>query len=280
MEYLPILVIFALTALGIFLYLWVPAFRLRRALARPFPRAHELVLRRHLPAWRSLPPQLKLQLQRLIKQFLFEKTFVGCDGLTVTDEMRVTIAAKAGMLLLNRQAPLYPKLDTVLVYPSAFVAPRNEVGIGGIVTHASHQLAGESWSDGRVILAWDHVLRGGIDGGHDVALHEFAHQLDSESGSVNGAPLMPASRYARWSAVMSMEFERLQLAATYGAPSVLDYYGATNPAEFFAVATEAFHGRPHELAEAHPALFEELRGYYRVDPRAWVAPLPMPVPVF
>jgi Mlc titration factor MtfA (ptsG expression regulator) len=101
-------------------------------------------------------------------------------------------------------------------------------------------------------------------------LHEFAHQLDSESGSMNGAPLMrTAARYRSWSEVMSREFEHLQLASLYQAPSVLDYYGATSPAEFFAVATETFFGKPAELASFHPELFDELKSYYRVDPREW-----------
>lgn len=271
----PVILLFGAVALGIALFLWVPAYRLKRAIQRPFPRHFSTILKRNLPDYVRMPGHLQQQLQRLIKQFLHQKTFVGCDGVVITDEMRVTIAAKACMLLLNRKTQVYPALRTVLVYPSAFVAPRQEVGLGGVVTHASQHLAGESWSDGRVILAWDHVKDGALDAayGHDVALHEFAHQLDSESGSMNGAPLMrTAARYRSWSEVMSREFEHLQLAALYQAPSVLDYYGATSPAEFFAVATEAFFGKPAELASFHPELFDELKSYYRVDPREWKEP--------
>ncbi|HYD78529.1 MAG TPA: M90 family metallopeptidase [Paucimonas sp.] len=269
----PVLVLLTVVAFGIALSLWLPAYRLRRALRRPFPRHFSAILARNIPAYGYMPAHLRSQLQRLIKQFLHQKKFVGCGGLSVTDEMRVTIAGKACLLLLNRRTDVYPALRTVLVYPSAFVAPRQEIGIGGVVTHASQHLAGESWTDGRVVLAWDHVKHGSSDagGGHDVALHEFAHQLDSESGSMNGAPLMKtAARYRSWSTVMAREFERLQLATLYQAPTVLDHYGATSPAEFFAVATETFFGKPAELAVFHPELFGELQGFYRVDPRDWL----------
>lgn len=271
----PILVLLAATALAIGLSLWLPAWRLRRALAKPFPRHFSAILQRNLPAYARMPAALQRQLQQLVKQFLHGKTFIGCDGLAVTDEMRVTIAARACLLLLNRRTGVYPGLRTILVYPSAFVAPRREIGLGGVVTHASQHLAGESWTDGRVVLAWDHVKYGtpGGDAGHDVALHEFAHQLDAESGTMNGAPVMAtAARYRSWSAVMAREFDRLQLAALYQAPSVLDHYGASSPAEFFAVATETFFGKPDELATCHPELFEEMRSYYRVDPREWLPP--------
>lgn len=225
-----------------------------------------------------MPAELQQQLQRLIKQFLHQKKFIGCDGLSITDEMRITIAGKACMLLLNRPPRVYPDLQMVLVYPSAFLVPRKQIGMGGVVTNASQHLAGESWSDGRVILAWDHVQHASSDFGspHNVVLHEFAHQLDSESGSNNGAPLMrTTARYRNWSNVMSQEFANLQMAAMQQIPSVLDYYGTTSPAEFFAVATEAFFEKPVELAEFHPALFEELKSYFCVDPRAW---LPETVP--
>ena len=172
---------------------------------------------------------------------------------------------------------MYPDLQQVLVYPSAFIVPRTAIGIGGVVSHAHQSLSGESWSNGRVILAWDHVVQSSMpfNNGHNVVLHEFAHQLDSESGSNNGAPLLrTTAAYNRWSAVLSQEYADLQQAAMYQIESVMDYYGATSPAEFFAVATETFFEKPIQLAESHPALFEELKNYYRVDPREWVSVVP------
>jgi Mlc titration factor MtfA (ptsG expression regulator) len=179
------------------------------------------------------------------------------------------------MLLLNRPTAVYPDLRFVLVYPTAFVAPRVETGLGGVVTHANQTLSGESWSNGRVILAWDHVRKNAIasaqlSDGHDVVLHEFAHQLDSETGASNGVPhLSNRESYRRWSQIFSIEFETLKSAAATNQFSVLDHYGASNPAEFFAVVTEASFEKSMDLARFHPELFEQVRAYYQVDPRHW-----------
>lgn len=267
-----------LLMLGSGLLFWWPKYRLQRAVARPFPRRHAKILHRNVPVYSRLPADLQLQLKRLIQQFLLQKKFVGCGGLNITDEIRVTIAGKACLLLLNRPTLVYPNLSFVLVYPSAFIAPRTEVSAGGLVTQHDQALLGESWSDDRVILAWDHVKRGtpgaaadpGSHAGLDVVLHEFAHQLDSESGSTNGAPYMAGkARYARWSAVFLREFALLQEAVRHQSASVIDHYGASSPAEFFAVTTEAFFENSHALAQQHPALFATLREYYCVDPREW-----------
>jgi len=134
-------------------------------------------------------------------------------------------------------------------------------------------LLGESWSNGRVVLAWDHVLHGAIDftDGKNLVLHEFAHQLDDESGATNGAPLLPSIlRYSSWATVLSNEFEQLRGDAARDHRSVIDHYGATNPAEFFAVATETFFEKPAQMAAEHPELFEELRSFYQVNPLEWV----------
>ena len=270
---MALIVLTLLLALGIGLLFWLPKYRVRRALARPFPRPYAKILRRNMPLYSRLPADLQLQLKRLIQQFLLQKKFVGCAGLSVTDEMRVTIAGKACLLLLNRATPVYPKLSFILVYPSAFIVPRAEVAAGGLVTHDEQTLLGESWEDDRVILAWDHVKRRSADAepGHDVVLHEFAHQLDSESGSTNGAPYLASrARYARWSAVFLREFALLQQAARRQEAGVIDPYGASSPAEFFAVATEAFFENPVALGQQHPALFAALREYYCVDPREWL----------
>jgi Mlc titration factor MtfA (ptsG expression regulator) len=270
---IEVLIFFALLALVILLVTLLPSYRLQRVRAKPFPSEFSKILRKNLSGYSRMPAELQLQLKRLIKQFLYEKKFVGCDGFTITDEVRVTIAAKACMLLLNRPSDVYPDLSMVLVYPSAFIVPRHEMGMGGVVTHANPTLSGESWSDGRVIFAWDHIQKGGSNwlAGHDVVLHEFAHQLDSESGRTNGAPVLKSkARYQRWSEVLTQEFALLQRAAESNAESVLDYYGATNPAEFFAVATETFFEKTALLAQFHPALFEQLRAYYQVDPRDWI----------
>lgn len=263
------------TAMLIALPAGLPRWRLRRALARGLPAASVVMLSRNIPIYARMPIELQEQMRRLVAQFLHQKKFVGCAGLELNDEMRVTIAGQACLLLLNRPTRVYPALDTILVYPTAFVADHADTGPGGIVTRTEAELLGESWGDGRVILAWDHVQRGAADwtDGENVVLHEFAHQLDSEAGGANGAPFLgSASSYRSWAAVLSRDFANLRHDAIYRRQSVLDHYGASDPAEFFAVATETFFEKPHQMAEHHAALYEQFEKYYRVDPRAWLVP--------
>ena len=263
----------------------LPKLRLRRALARPLAPDLVAILERNLAQYARMNEGQQRRLRRLVQQFLHEKAFVGCAGLEVTDEMRVTIAAQACMLVLGRTgdaspASLYPSLHAVLVYPGAFLVPRREVDAAGVVTEQRQDLLGESWGDGRVILSWDHVRRAGVEESpdHNVVLHEFAHQLDSESGSTNGAPYLGSTeRYRSWSEVLSRNYAALRRDAMWGQRGVLDHYGASSPAEFFAVATESFFEQPWELSARHPDLYEEFMKYFRVDPRDWVAE---PQPVF
>lgn len=261
-----------IVALLIIVFIVWPRFRLRQVLSSAFPSNYSKILRKNLPQYRFMPTDLQLQLKKRIKQFLYEKTFVGCDGLQVTDEMRVTVAGKACLLLLNRETEVYPDLTHILLYPGAFVARRREVQNGGVITHTNQGLSGESWSDGRVVLAWDQVCGNAEDllHGHDLVLHEFAHQLDSQTGATNGAPLLKsANAYQQWSTVMTGEFEQLREDIEQGFETLIDPYGATNPAEFFAVSTETFFQRSEELAHDHPAMYQQLYSFYRVDPRDW-----------
>ena len=250
--------------------------------ARPFPPAWRAILRRRVPLYRRLPAPLQQQLRRHIQVFLAEKQIVGCRGLVVTDDMRVTVAAHAGLLHLNRAGPLYPDLHRVLLYPGAFVVDRVQPEPGGVLREERRVLSGESWSRGQVILSWPDVLEGAriADDGHNVALHEFAHQLDQESGPANGAPRQGTPpMQARWARVMNAEYDalldRLRWRARFGEagadepPELIHAYGATAPAEFFAVVTEVFFERAPALASRHPLLFNVLRDFYRVDPREW-----------
>lgn len=262
----------ALVVAAIVIALWIPRFRLRRALAAPFPGEWVGILDRNIGVYPSLPKPLRIQLRRLIKQFLHQKHFTGAGGLEITDEIRVTIAAQACMLQLNRDGGLYPRLKYIIVYPSAFVVTRDEWDESGVVRRGHKGMLGESWQAGKVILAWDNVLHGArnfVDG-HNVTLHEFAHQLDSETGSADGAPLLAGeSSYRSWAGALSGEFEELQKDARFGRRSLMDHYGATNPAEFFAVATETFFEKPGKMAEYHRELFDVLKAYYRIDPSEW-----------
>jgi hypothetical protein len=186
----------------------------------------------------------------------------------VTDRVRVTIAAEACLLALHLPATCFGPLKTVLVYPTAFV-PRHFSWVDQRDSETPSATLGESWHHGTVILAWDDVLRGlgAPADGQNVILHEFAHQLDSSGGKANGVPPLGSShRYAAWTGMLERNFSRFSREVREGRPGVMDPYGATNQAEFFAVATETFFERPHALRHQYPELFNELQRYYRQDP--------------
>ena len=244
----------------------------RRIRARPFPAAWRDILKRRVPCVRAMPADLQLQLKQHIQVFVAEKAFIGCDGLEITDEMRVTIAAFACLLILNRPRDFYPELHQILVYPGSFVVDRSHTDDIGVAHHRREVLSGESWSEGQVVLSWHDTLEGAAipDDGQNVAIHEFAHQLDQETGVANGAPaLARRAHYARWSRVLGAEFEQLQARAEHGQPSLFDDYGASDPAEFFAVISEVFFEQPQAMATEHPALYRELALFYRLDPLNW-----------
>ncbi len=225
-----------------------------------------------MPAYARMPADLQLQLKKHVQVLVAEKPFIGCAGLTVTDEMRVLIAAQAALLLLNRGAGYFENLRQVLVYPGAFVVERAEPGEGGLTHETRRALSGESWQQGQVLLSWDDVLAGAAnpDDGHNVVIHEFAHQLDQERGRANGAPWLGRREgYRRWAAVLQREFNALQYRLSHGIGGVIDPYAATNPAEFFAVVSEHFFEQPAALASAHPALYAEFARLYRTDPLNW-----------
>lgn len=248
------------------------AHRRRRLQLAPFPEAWERILRRRVPLTRSMPADLLAQLKSHIQVFVAEKAFIGCEGQAISDDVRVTVAAQACLLLLNRPTDYYPRLRQILVYPRAFWVPHTQPDEHGLV-HADDELrAGESWDEGQVILAWDEARDSARipDDAFNVVLHEFAHQLDAENGLSNGAPeLGSAQRHARWAEVMQAAFAQLQAQVARGEETVLDPYGASEPVEFFAVATEAFFERGQDLRQTQPALYAELAGFYRVDPAAW-----------
>lgn len=245
--------------------------RRRRLRQAPFPPAWRAIVERNFALFRRLPPADQEELLGHMQVFLAEKKFEGCGGLEITDEIRVTIAAQACLLLLHREPHYYPRLVSILVYPHAYVAKTTERLPGGVVLTGESGRLGESWVDDVVVLAWDAVRSGASDAndGHNVVLHEFAHQLDQEDGSASGAPILERrSQYVAWARILGKEFTSLRQQLARGAATDIDPYGATNPAEFFAVVTEAFFERPHALRKKHPELYEELAQFYRQDPAA------------
>jgi MtfA peptidase len=272
---MPLIII---VVLALFSVLWLTGeplrleWRRRRLRSQPFPAHWRDILKRRVPQFRTLPVDLQLQLKKHIQVFVAEKRFVGCAGLEIDDDIRVTIAAQACLLLLNRRTGYFPGLREILVYPGAFAVRRAQTDAGGVVHEGRAVHLGESSSRGHVVLSWDDALQGAADtrDGHNVVIHEFAHQLDQENGEANGAPpQFGRARMERWSVVLNAAFARLHEQLRLQEEPALDPYGASNPAEFFAVASESFFERPQHLAEAFPELFRELSAFYRVNPLIW-----------
>lgn len=241
--------------------------RRRRLLARPFP-AEWLPYLEQLEHYRRLGQSEQSRLRDDLRVFIAEKNWEGCGGLDLNDEIRVTIAAFACMLLLGLEHDYFSGVQSILVYPSEFVVPVREP-IGPTVLEGESFHLGEAWYRGPVILSWDEIAADVANPGtgQNLVWHEFAHQLDMLNAAVDGTPPLPTRQLReRWREVMSVEQRRLRRADMLGRPTLLDPYGAEDAAEFFAVATEAFFDQPLPLAAEHPELYDLLRGYYRQDP--------------
>ncbi|MEO0480880.1 MAG: M90 family metallopeptidase [Planctomycetota bacterium] len=241
---------------------WLKRRRRRKHLSAGFPAAWLPTIER-LSFYGTLGPDGQQRLRQTTQVLVVEKEYEGCQGVVVDDDMRVTIAAQAALLLLGLEHDYYRNVQTILIYPSSYVtAPRTDAA--GVV-RAGHANLGEAWSNGPVILSWDSVKRGAQNGedGRNLVFHEFAHKLDMLDGLADGTPPLDSRRdLSHWVATMSKEFDRLRDAEEHRRATLLDKYGATNPAEFFAVATECFFERGDDLRERHPELFAAMAGYF------------------
>ncbi len=243
------------------------AWRRRRLLAQPFPADWENILRRNLALYAALAPAEQGRLKDIAHVLVAEKEWTGCKGLVMTDEVRLTIAGAAAVLLLARDHDYFESVRSVLVYPSTFEMPaRHHMG-DGVVLEGREQLLGQAWYRGPILLAWDEVLHDcrHPEEGRNVVLHEFAHQLDYE-----GAPPTTTDqdevKWRRFGRVMQSEYQALVEASAHRRATLLDSYGAASPAEFFAVATECFFCWPAQLRQFHPRLYEVLRDFYNQEP--------------
>ena len=244
--------------------------RRRRLRARVIPPVWGITIARGFPLFGRLPTEDQAELLGHVQVFLAEKVFEGCGGLELTDEIRLIIAAQACLLLLHRKTDYYPELSTILVYPSTYITD-DDRHIEGLIWESGQQhLLGHTQQRlGTVVLAWDAAKQSAANSrdGRNLVLHEFAHQLDFEDHATDGTPVLAKREdYEKWQRVMTREYNALCAADDAGRPTVLDPYGATNPAEFFAVATETFFERPCELRAGHPEMYRELRRFYCQDP--------------
>jgi MtfA peptidase len=286
-------------ALAVLAGLLVPPLLRRRrrllAFGQALPETLRAVIAQNVPVTWSLPPDLSQRLDGLIISFLAEKQFVGCNGLTITDEIRGTIAAQACLLLLGRRG-LYDQLQSILVYPGAFWVEDEVHDDDGLVTHRRRELSGEAWDSHRIILSWDDIERTAQRpaDGYNVVLHEFAHYLEAEGRGLSLLPPSPlppsrersadgqvrASAEGRvraidaWHQDLAAEYDTLCATVDRGEPTFLDPYAAEDEAEFFAVVSEEFIECPAELRTARPKLYALMREFYGIDPAEWTAPAP------
>lgn len=234
--------------------------RRRRLLKEPFPEKWLTILDDMVPFYRGLSGDLKERFRRMLRIFAEEKAFTGISGMGITDEVRVVVSACAIRLIVNLDLSYYDRLSEILVYPYVYAHPDEE---GAILGEA------DDW--GTVVLSWPAVLEGLADprDGHETVIHEFAHVLDrAGDGVFDGTPKLKAmADYKPWARVMSLHFLRLR-EEKRSETSVLRMYGATNEAEFFAVATEAFFEKPVQMKRKLPDLYAELQEFYGGDPAA------------
>src|SRR5947209_4566679 len=244
--------------------------RRRRLRARPFPNEWLKLIQRHVVFFSKLSAMDRVELLGHIQVFLAEKRFEGCGGFAITDEVRVTIAAQASLLLLHRETDYFPHLLTILVYPLTYmVEEKRQVGEHVWEEGTVSRLGETGRRMGSLVLSWGAVKHGAADpsDAKNVVLHEFAHQLDYENHAADGVPALATSEeQLAWSEVMRSEFASLRAADESGIPTLLDTYGATDPVEFFAVSVEAFFEQPRELRARHPRLYAELQNYFQQDP--------------
>jgi Mlc titration factor MtfA (ptsG expression regulator) len=233
-----------------------------------FPQRWEEILQQHVRFYQLLNDNDRRELKSYVRWFIASKQFEGCEGLIITDDIRVSVAAQACLLLLHRDTPCYERLHVIRIYPS------DEFPVS-----SRSSLVGECWQIGVILLAWDSVRAGAANpsDGDNVVLHEFAHLLDYEDGHSDGIPLLArgitsteaSSARASWLKVLSREFEDFCLNLKTGKETVMDEYGATNPSEFFAVATECFFEKSSHVRDKHPNLYAALKEFYKQDPAAW-----------
>jgi len=256
-------------AASVFYLFFYRNWRRERQLQTPFPENWRATLESQVPLFPGLPAKLKRQLEQYVQLFLAEKSFYGCDGFEVDDTVRLTIAGHACLLIMNRSYSDFDDIRSILVYPDAYRV--RDVEHDGLVVSESNEIrAGEASSHGQVVLAWTQCEEGAVnpDGHHNVILHEFAHQLDYLDGTADGAPPLSGEQARHWQETMTQAYEHLRQSLQHHQKPWLDPYGAAEPAEFFAVLTEAFYQQPEHLKAEQPEVYEALQRFYRLDTEA------------
>lgn len=238
---------------------------------RPFPLEWREILTKQWPIYNRLPESLRDQLEQLSLIFIERIEIRGIEGLEITDEIRILTASQACLLLVNQKTFFPAKLKSVVIRPKAYTATEHD-SMGGVHSEREILVLGQSWENGLVVLSWDNTRTGANNAkdGRNLVLHEFAHQLDQADGQADGAPILGSrEEYQRWQSVCSRVFADLQAKVKDGNKTLIDEYGATNPAEFFSVVTETFFEKPYYLKKKRPELYKLFADYYQVDPLGW-----------
>jgi Mlc titration factor MtfA (ptsG expression regulator) len=246
---------------------WLRERRRKRIREQPFPAEWDAIIDVYVPLAWGLEAADRERLRELVAIFIAEKTWEGCSGLELTEEMQVIVAANACLLVLDRGIDLYQDVDSILMYPTTVITPPRRPymfeNVRAPIGHA-RSISGEAHLHGPVVLSWDSVLAAARwDATHNVVVHEFAHKIDMADGVVDGTPPLPTdAEIEEWARVWSAAYRGLQMRLEYGVPSVIDSYGATNEAEFFAVTTETYFLQPEALRWEFPDLFDQLQRFY------------------
>ena len=255
---------------------WFSNWRRQRILKRsPLDERRWRAALDHYPFARALSREERSRLHDWVVLFLNEKSLVGAGGLVVRDEMRIGIATQACMLILNLDLDYYRGWDEIIVYPDEFVAEYEYMDDAGVVHQVEEPMTGESWLAGPVILSWADAEQRGDEHGYNVVIHEFAHKLDMLNGDANGFPPLHAGMVRdEWSRAFGAAYNDFQARVQRDEVVGIDPYAAENPAEFFAVLSEAFFEIPATVLERYPAVYRQLAAFYRQDPVARLAGAP------
>jgi len=247
---------------------WFKNRRRKRIARTPWPSSWDSILANNVGHVKRLSLIEENKLKKIVKIMVSEKNWEAHDGLTMSNEIKVTIAGTAALLLLGVDDFYFDRVNTVIVFPH----PIRRESQSGLIIGRESRHAGEAWQGGQVVLSWQDVRRDSRnpDDGRNLIIHEFAHCLDGLDGEMGGSLTFddPATTL-RWKHVCNSEFEALSAAAQRGQSTLLDYYGATNQAEFFAVCSETFFERPRQFKLRHSELFDLLVEYYHIDPVKW-----------
>ncbi len=251
------------------IFTWWRNRRRKKILAAPIPEHWKAILDQNVSQLSRLTASQRALLYQRVQIFVEEKYWEGCNGFEITEEVKLTIAGQACLLTLGFTSDCFDRLKTILVYPDTYVAKETLLNSIGVLTEGTSFRLGESWGQGPIILSWESIREGGEipDDGRNVVVHEFAHYYDAVDQQFNGTPLLNSSEeYERWNQVMTVEYQALVSQLKQGHETFIDPYGATNPAEFFAVCSEHFFEQPREMQEYSADLYETLKMFYQQDP--------------